>query len=175
MLAIMAVVTWLLAGALGLKLLLIWIRGGGTGPRRSHIRPALIFGHAAFAVAGLLLVVAYLLSGEPDWLAWSATVVILTASLLGAAMYIPWWRRRRQAIKSRTAERVATTASRPITSPATRSRTSPATGATTHPAAGGTSDLPVERHFPVRVVIVHGLIADLTLALVLLTALGIGS
>jgi hypothetical protein len=173
MLAIMAVATWLLAGALGLKLLLIWVRGGGTGPRRSHIRPALIFGHAAFAVAGLLLVIAYLLSGEPDWLAWTATVMILTASLLGAAMYIPWWRRRRQAIKSRTAERVATTASRPITSPAARSRTTPATGAAPSPA-GATSDLPVERHFPVRVVIVHGLIADLTLALVLLTALGIG-
>jgi hypothetical protein len=173
MLAIMAVAPWLLAGALGLKLLLIWVRGGGTGPRRSHIRPALIFGHAAFAVAGLLLVIAYLLSGEPDWLAWTATVMILTASLLGAAMYIPWWRRRRQAIKSRTAERVATTASRPITSPAARSRTTPATGAAPSPA-GATSDLPVERHFPVRVVIVHGLIADLTLALVLLTALGIG-
>lgn len=173
MLAIMALVTWAIAGLLGLNLLLIWIRGGDTGPRQSHIRPALIFAHTAFAVAGLLLVIAYLIGGEPDWLAWTATVVILVASLLGAAMFIPWWLRRRRAIKSRAAERIATPADRPAG--ATTSHTTAATSspATSH-AAGATSDLPVERHFPVRVVIVHGLIADLTLALVLLTALDIG-
>src|SRR3954449_3743067 len=103
MVAIMALITGVIAALLGLKLLLIWLSGEGTGPRRSHIGPALMFGHAGFAVAGLLLVLVYLIADEPSSLAWTATVVTLTASLLGAAMYIPWWLRRRRAIRARTA------------------------------------------------------------------------
>lgn len=101
-----------------------------------------MFGHIATAVSGLTLVIAYLIGGDPTWLAWTAAVVLLAASLLGAAMFIPWWLRRRAGVRSRTAD--------------------------------SASRLPVERHFPLRVVIVHGLVADFTLALVLLVALGVG-
>jgi hypothetical protein len=163
MLAIVALITGVIAGFLGLNLLVIWFKRGGTTAGRSHIRPSLMFGHAAAAVAGLALVIAYLVGGEPTWLAWTASVVILTASLLGAAMFIPWWLQRRRAIKSRTAEGIGAAAPQ-----IAQSTSIQAAGST---AAGSASDLPVERKFPVRLVIIHGLVADLTLALVLLTAL----
>jgi hypothetical protein len=38
----------------------------------------------------------------------------------------------------------------------------------------GAGDLTAERHFPLPVVVAHGVLADVTLLLVLLTALGVG-
>jgi Na+/proline symporter len=40
-------------------------------------------------------------------------------------------------------------------------------------AGGAAAALPAERHFPLPVVVVHGMLADVTLVLVLLTALGV--
>jgi hypothetical protein len=52
--------------------------------------------------------------------------------------------------------------------PTYRARTTVAAG------GPGTTEAPAERHFPVAVVGMHGLLAAATLVLVLLTALGIG-
>jgi hypothetical protein len=156
----MAIVAWLAAGLLGLNLLLIWLKGGGLRSGRSHLRPSVVFAHVMIAVAGLALLVAYLLNGRPTWLAWATVAVIVTSSILGAVMYISWWRGRRQALRARAAALAA------------------AGGAVVpRPAPSGAVDdiLPVERRFSSRVVLAHGLVADLTLALVLLVALGVGS
>jgi len=40
-------------------------------------------------------------------------------------------------------------------------------------AGGAVAALPAERHFPLPVVVAHGVLADVTLVLVLLTALGV--
>ncbi|MFH7341156.1 hypothetical protein [Streptomyces sp. KHY 26] len=53
-----------------------------------------------------------------------------------------------------------------------RATTQAPVAATASSGAGGT--VPAERHFPVAVVLAHGLFAVATLVLVLLTALGIG-
>ncbi|MFF8406644.1 hypothetical protein ACF06P_34065 [Streptomyces sp. NPDC015684] len=56
-------------------------------------------------------------------------------------------------------------------------RRAPATGVGPHvtaAAAGAADAVPAERHFPVPVVVAHGLFAVATLFLVLLTALGVG-
>jgi hypothetical protein len=55
MLAIMALVTWLVAAVLGLKLLRIWVQGGGGHPGRSHVRLSVMFGHIGGAVAAVAL------------------------------------------------------------------------------------------------------------------------
>ena len=165
MLAIMALVTWFLAAYFGLKLLLIWLRGGGRQPGRSHVRPSVIFGHTAAAVAGLGLLVSFLLADRSTRLAWTAFAVTTTASLLGAAMYLPWWLRRRRGLKARAARAAELVAAGGAPLP-DRAR----------PEPGATADvLPVERRYPNRVVLTHGFLADLTLALILLTALGVGS
>jgi hypothetical protein len=141
MIAITALATGLLAALLGSRLLAVWLRSGGNSPGRSHIRRPVIYGHLAIGLAGLALWIAYLASGTPTWLAWTVWAVILVASNIGAAMFIPWWRRRRKA--------------------ATITR-------------GTATALPAERHFPLPAVIVHGVLADVSLVLVLLTALGVG-
>jgi hypothetical protein len=163
MLPIMALVTWLVAAVLGLTLLRIWVQGGGGQPGRSHVRVSVMLGHSGGAVAAVALLVAYLLVDRPDRLAWTTVAVTLTTSLLGAVMYIPWWWRRRrglQARASRTAELVAAGGS-PLPRPAS-------------PSAGPSDVLPVERRYPNRIVLAHGLVADLTLALVVLVALNLG-
>ena len=167
MLAIMAVVTWFLAAYFGLKLFLIWLRGGGGQPGRSHVRPSVILGHAAAAVAGLGLLVAYLIADGPTRLAWTTFALIITSSLLGATMYLPWYLRRRRGLKARAARAAELVAAGGAPLP-------PRLPA--RPEPGATADvLPVERRYPNRVVLAHGLLADLTLYLVLLTALGVWS
>lgn len=161
----MALVTWLVAAFLGLELLLVWLRGGGGQPGRSHVRPAVMLGHAAAAVAAVALLVAYLLADRPDRLAWTTVAVTLTASLLGAAMYIPWWLRRRRGLQARAAQ-AARAAELVAAGGAPPPQPAP-------PEAGPADVLPVERRYPNRIVLAHGFAADLTLALVLLVALGL--
>ncbi|GAB3908414.1 hypothetical protein [Microbispora bryophytorum] len=76
-------------------------------------------------------------------LAWVALVLLVPVALLGFAMFARWI-------------------------PAYRARTAVAGG----PGATGTAGAP-ERHFPVAIVVGHGLLAVVTVVLVLLTALGV--
>jgi hypothetical protein len=160
-LAFTALVTWLVAGLLGLNLLLVWLRGDGARAGRSHMRPAVLYGHTAFALAVPVLLVAYLLADRPGRLAWTTVAVTTTASILGAVLFLPWWLRRRRGLKARAAAR-AEAALVPAGAPAGRSPAPP----------GPPADvLPVERRFSSRVVFTHGFVADLTLALIVLVAL----
>jgi hypothetical protein len=149
MLAITALVTWLVAGLLGLNLLLIWLRGDGARAGRSHLRPTVLFGHVALGLAVPVLLVAYLLADRPAGLGGTTAAVPLPASVIGAVMFSPWWLRLRRSLKAR--------APRPAP-----------------PASPGADVLPVERRFSLRVVVAHGLVADLTLVLVVLAALNLG-
>ncbi|MFC7451349.1 hypothetical protein [Rhodococcus daqingensis] len=87
---IAALVTWLLTAAGGFFLLATWItKGGARQPRNSHFPPALIFGHFALAVVGLIVWIVYLI-GDNDALAWTAFVLLVPVALLGFAMLIRW-------------------------------------------------------------------------------------
>jgi hypothetical protein len=128
--AVAALVTWLITAAGGFLMLGIWISRGGHRPGgTTSLAPGLVFGHFALAVAGLVLWIAYLVTGTGA-LAWTAFVVLLPVALLGFIMFTRWL----------TARRATTPESR----------------------------------FPVPVVFGHGLLAAVTLVLVLLTALGVG-
>ncbi|HEV8554895.1 MAG TPA: hypothetical protein VGR06_00670 [Actinophytocola sp.] len=116
------------------------------GMRSSKFPPALIFGHFALAAIGLVLWIVYLIT-DAEGLAWTAFVVMLPVALLGFVMLARWV-------------------------PSYRSAAVPV-GAGTPEAAGAT--VPAEKHFPVPVVGGHGLLAVVTVVLVLLTALGVGS
>lgn len=87
---IAALVTWLLTAAGGFFLLATWIaKGGARQPRSSHFPPALIFGHFALAVVGLIVWIVYLI-GDDDAFAWAAFVLLVPVALLGFAMLIRW-------------------------------------------------------------------------------------
>jgi hypothetical protein len=145
---IAALITWLLTAAGGFVLLGTWIaRGGVRPPRTSKFLPALVFGHFALAVAGLVVWIIYLIS-DTKALAWTAFIVMLPVALLGFVMLARWI-------------------------PTYRARTAvPAAAGGGTPAAE--VSVPAEKHFPVAVVAGHGLFAVVTVVLVLLTALGVG-
>ena len=151
---IAALVTWVITALGGFVMLGTWIsRGGHREPSDSRFPPALIFGHFALAATGLVLWIIYV-AVDNDALAWIAFVLLLPVALLGFVMFARWLPTRRTGATASGATATGATAS----------------GATASGAAGD----PAESHFPLPVVIGHGLFAVVTLVLVLLTALGVG-
>ncbi|WP_430331144.1 hypothetical protein [Rhodococcus sp. ACT016] len=142
-----ALVTWLLTAVGGFYMLATWIaKGGSQQPRNSKFPPALIFGHFALAVIGLIVWIVYLFA-DKDALAWIAFVLLVPVALLGFTMLARW---------------IPTY------------RANAAVGAGSDLPTPGESG-PAEKHFPVAVVAGHGVFAVVTVVLVLLTALGVGS
>jgi len=142
---IAALVTWLLTAAGGFYMLATWIAKGGTrSPRTSHFPPALIFGHFALAVGGLVVWIVYLVVDKVA-LAWVAFGLLIPVALLGFAMLVRWI-------------------------PTYRARA--AVGAGSERPQEPLD--PAEKHFPVAVVGGHGVFAVVTVVLVLLTAVGVG-
>ncbi|WP_329416416.1 hypothetical protein OG802_32770 [Streptomyces sp. NBC_00704] len=153
--AIAALITWVVTALGGFYLLGTWIRRGGVRQQQSGTSrlPALVlFGHFALAAIGLVIWIVYVVTDQ-DALAWTAFGLLLPVALLGFVMLARW-------IPVHRERAAATTA--PSAAPAA--------------AATGAADdaVPAERHFPLAVVLAHGLFAVLTLVLVLLTALGVG-
>ncbi|GAA3043259.1 hypothetical protein [Streptomyces glomeratus] len=148
---IAALITWVVTALGGFYLLGTWIQRGGIRQqqsRASRLPAPVVFGHFALAAIGLVVWIIYVVA-DNNVLAWTAFGLLLPVALLGFVMlarWIPVYRNRA------TAE----------TAPAT------ATAQTAEVA------VPAERHFPLPVVLAHGLLAVATLVLVLLTALGIG-
>jgi manganese efflux pump family protein len=151
---IAALILWIITAAGGFYLLATWIGKGGTrqqGANGSKFPPALIFGHFLLAVLGLISWIIYMVTDSDGW-AWTALVLLLVIAVLGFTMLLRWL-------------------------PCYRARAAGAGTATSTDAgaAGAAGDLPAEQHFPVAVVVLHGLFAVTTLVLVLLTALEVGS
>jgi hypothetical protein len=150
--AIGALVAWVVTAALGSNLLRTWIARGGTArtqPKEDQLGlsvpppyfPApLTFGHFLLAVTGLVIWVTYLVV---NWavLAWLAFSLLLVVDLFGFSMFGRW-------LGSRRIRAAALGAGRD----------------------GG----PAESHLPMVVVFGHGLFASVTLLLVLASAAGVG-
>jgi hypothetical protein len=144
--AVTALITWLLTAIGGFVMLGLWItKGGLRQPRTSHFPPAVIFGHFALAAAGLIVWIVYLFAATST-LAWIAFVLLLPVALLGFVMLFRWI-------------------------PVYRARAAATAGG---PGATAADQAPAERSFPLVVVLGHGLLAVVTLVLVLLVALNIG-
>ncbi len=151
--AIAALITWLITAVGGFWMLGVWIsRGGNRQPRTSHFPPGLIFGHFLLAAIGLILWIIYVFS-DTTALAWIAFVLLLPVAVMGFTMLARWLPTHR----SGTRDMAGTTGMTSSTSEMTASATSPAEG-----------------HFPVPVVVGHGIFAVATVILVFLAAVGVG-
>jgi hypothetical protein len=95
MVGVIASVTGASAVFFGSLLLRTWLRHGGASGT-SHFRRIQIVGHAAVGILAVVLVVIHLVARHNPRLGWTAVVLLLTASLLGATMFLPWWSRGRK-------------------------------------------------------------------------------
>ncbi|MEU6553419.1 hypothetical protein ABZ915_24535 [Streptomyces sp. NPDC046915] len=148
---IAALIAWLVTALGGFYMLGTWIQRGGIRQQQSgasRLPAPVVFGHFALAAVGLVVWIVYVVA-DKGGLAWTAFGLLLPVALLGFVMlgrWLPVYRDR------------ATAAATP--------------GGAAAPVTEGA--VPAERHFPLPVVLAHGLFAVVTLVLVLLVALGIG-
>jgi hypothetical protein len=85
-------ISWLLTAGLGSFMLRTWLARGGLHRARETpggLPPAVIFGHAAGALAGLLLWVAYLAAGARP-LAWASVGALMVTVALGLSTVTLW-------------------------------------------------------------------------------------
>ncbi|MGH3917755.1 MAG: hypothetical protein ACRDSG_01720, partial [Pseudonocardiaceae bacterium] len=135
---IAALVAWVVTALGGFVMLGQWISRGGLRQQRSgatRFPAGLMFSHFGLAAGGLVVWIAYLLTGQ-DRLAWVAFALLIPVALLGFIMLIRW---------------IPVYRGRTVTAGAPRGSTS--TGS--EPA----ETEPAERHLPVPVVVAHGLFA----------------
>ena len=139
-----ALVTWLVTALGGFYMLGTWISRGGLAPgSTSRLPKPVLFGHFLLAAIGLVVWIIYLAT-DSHALAWTALILLIPVALLGLTMFARWLGVYRG---TPVAARAAAGAGAP---------------------AGGSE--PAERGFPVPIVLGHGLLAVITLVLVLLTA-----
>lgn len=148
--AIAAFISWLVTAVCGLGLISIWlIEYDGTGPATRLPKTAMV-GHILFAVTGLTVWTTYLFT-RTSKLAWTTVGILVVVALLGFTMLLRW-------IGVHRGNRAAA----PVLIPA---------GGFNAPALQPPA--PPERHLPIGLVILHGVVAVVTLLLVLLTALDV--
>lgn len=147
---IAALVLWIVTAGVGFYLLGTWITKGGTrrDAARSRFPRGVIFGHFLLAALGLVLWIVFVATASRAT-GWADLGVIVVVALLGFTMFarwIPTYRASRGALVSAHA------------------------GASTTEPSGDTSSAagPAERHFPVTMVLGHGLLAATTLVLVII-------
>ena len=161
-----ALITWFAGVLAGLYMLTVWlIENDVTGQHaaRSQLRVPVIFGHLTLAIAGLGVWVAYLVL-DRDVLAWASVGMLSAIILLGLTMFARWLPVYR--------EPALPTSPAVLTGPGWPAGA--ALPAEETPPGGQLYAAPAESHFPVAVIAAHGLLAGVTLVLVVLTTLGVG-
>lgn len=89
---VVALVSWGITGLGGFTLLAMWLGGGGLRLQRTggtRFGSSLVFGHAGWAVVGLLLWVAYVVSGA-DAFGWVAGLLLPVVATLGLLLFLKW-------------------------------------------------------------------------------------
>ncbi len=148
--AIVALITWLATAGAGLYLLAVWLieyDRDFQGSAATRLPVPVIGSHALLAIGGLGVWSTYLLADD-ERLAWLAAAILGCAAVLGLVMAARWLGVRRSAGLALAGRGTA--------------------------GRAGYAPVPPERHFPVAVVVTHGIFAAGTMIAVLLTAFGIG-
>ncbi|MGH3119739.1 MAG: hypothetical protein ACRDND_01725 [Streptosporangiaceae bacterium] len=166
-----ALFSWLITVSGGLYLLIIWLieydhefqSGAAT-----RLPVPVISTHALLAVTGLGLWGYYLFS-DSTRLAWAAVAILAVVATLGLVMAARWIvvYRTHRAPRVAVAAAGAHSATVSFFNPAATDRFG--AGRAASPQVAG----PPERHFPLPVVIAHGVFAVVTIVLVVLTALDV--
>lgn len=165
----LALLTWVVTTLGGLFLLAIWLIEYDPDFQRAaatRLPVPVISGHAMLGIGGLGTWVAYLITGD-DPFAWATLAILAAVVTLGMTMATRWVVVYRSTAKPAHGQVAAVAAVGPA-------------GAAVAGRPGDRGDdareflVPPERHFPLGVVIGHGLFAFTTVALVLLTTLNIG-
>ena len=178
--SVLALITWIVTALGGLYLLAIWLIE--YDPDFQHAAATrlpvpVVCGHVLFAVGGLLSWVMYMITDKRIfcWTTVGALGLIATLGLIMAVRWIGVYRTRPSQTSAQT-----------VLVPDAAGREWPAEWATTQAwatdtprsssgqARPGELAVPPERHFPVSVVIAHGIFAVTTIILVVLTVLGVG-
>ena len=142
---IAALIAWILTAGGGFFMLAKWVAGGGHRGEHTKLPPAMVFGHFLLAAAGLVLWIIYL-AVDNDPIGWIALIALAPVAILGLVMFARWL-------------------------PTYRSSHATISAGGGSDASGQTSP---ERSFPVAIVGGHGVLAVVTVILVLLTMLGVG-
>ena len=170
---VIALITWIITALGGLFLLAIWLIEYDPDFQRAaatRLPVPVVATHVLLAVGGLFVWVGYLLTDEDSfaWIALADLAVVVTFGLTMAVRWVGVYRSKADAGPA------------PIPAGITSTVASGTGGlfvaAGPAMASGGPAQLtvPPERHFPVSVVIGHGVCAFTTVVLVLLTVLGVG-
>jgi hypothetical protein len=92
MMAIAALVAWVLTASIGVYMLRTWVTRGGLRRQRATgvgVPPAVVFGHASAALAGLVIWAGFVKT-KWDPLAWLGVVMITGAIALGVCTVTLW-------------------------------------------------------------------------------------
>ena len=180
---VVALITWIVTALGGLYLLAIWLIEYDPDFQRAaatRLPVPVISGHVLFAIGGLAVWLMYLITDE-DLFAYATVAILAFVATFGLTMAVRWisvYRNAplppRRAVLSATQPAIAEVARDPWTP-----RESYAGGGSpeilySDQVRPGELAVPPERHFPLSVVIGHGLFALATIVLVVLTLLGVG-
>ena len=173
-----ALVTWVLTVLAGLFLLAIWLIEYDPDFQRAaatRLPVPVVSSHVLLAVGGLVVWIMYLIT-DKDVFEWATIAILAFVASFGLTMAVRWIGVYRAgpltpsaAVMSRPA--AAASGPRDVWTP---SEAWILPGAQSQAARLAELNVPPERHFPVSVVIGHGLFAAATIVLVLLTILGVG-
>jgi len=167
---IVALIAGLATAGAGLYLLAIWLieydRDYQTSAATRLPIPVISI-HALMALSSLVVWAAYLLY-DADQLAWVALALLAGVAVLGLTMAYRWL-----GVYRSTSAAVAASAAQGLPAMGAYLGSGPAGGQLTgtRPGAQLGMMMPPERHFPVSVVIIHGVFAVTTVIIVLLTTL----
>ncbi len=91
-LGVVTLISWAITATVGVYMLGALIASGGLHRRRAgrdRLFPSLLFGHFSMAITGMLVWVAFLVTGWA-WLAWSAVGLLMPAIGLGISTVTLW-------------------------------------------------------------------------------------
>jgi len=175
---VIALFTWIVTALGGLFLLAIWLIEYDPDFQRAaatRLPIPVISGHVLCALSGLVVWILYLVT-DKDSFAWATVVLLGAVAVLGLTMAFRWLGVYRSSpLPKRTPPSLPPPPAMSLRPQDawTLVQSWPAAGSGY--AAGQAADLtvPPERHFPLIVVIGHGVFAITTIVLVVLTVLGV--
>ena len=162
-----ALASWIVTAAAGLYLLAGWLTRTSSGRRRiraSGPPPAVIGSHAGLGLGGLGVWIAFMATAEPA-LAWIAVGITFVAAGLGMATLLTAMPDPQHSPAAGPLTAGPPTADT-VTATAMATSTATASTATASPQAAGRP--------PVIVIALHGVLATVTILVVLLAAIGAG-